>query len=754
VTSNKEEEEEDNDNGIETQEGDADTNNNDDVVGQEPSVVEWTEYKDAEGRTYYYNENTEESSWEVPTTGTIVKAADAVIDEDGTETEAVGTDGEGTSSEGQWSMYHDDEGHAYYSNSVTGETKWDRPDGFVEMDTTEQDDTHNGDVIESQKDQKQDIEADEADEDRSDLQIDRQQVDTDMRADTSLDHTKSDDQGMEVEDEQEMESPKAPSPQLDEHEVALGKARDMLKQSDAILEPNAFQYITLLGREGHANDAMASIVNGYTGQTAICGLLAKWLLDLKVNTNVASDTKNTINSLQSKQSTNDLKTQSTKITANTIRSSLEQVLASTAISNFNNAAQSKILSLSRKERSFLENMMDHARWRRLWMDLSAQHSDSALLTYCLQNISKRGHHREIARRMNQSDYFEVFHGMLISELGVLGKIGVNCHTEMYSDDEEQDVRVMDEAGSVGRMEEEDLIPTLIRTCTNTGYTYLYAQEILEDLLSRARAKSKSAGISGAKMVGLTRAIHKWQYLKEQLEDCVLDPSANLNPLSKKRRADVALTVSELYQRPRRRFIPSASAAPEKERSIIASSCGSLVGSSNEPEARRYCLESGVLSLLKKHSMSVTMDDALAEQLLHNPYEEMNDEGRLGELLVKHPITVQMLLKSLFRAGSMSGKLKTVDLKLKCAKLIAAATLATEANLCKLVPNEEFKTEGDSRLTCSMTIQELAKVNRFQPIQDNVDHTYSCSFNYYFSIKVILKGSQLCENGKRKFTSYF
>jgi hypothetical protein len=82
-----------------------------------------------------------------------------------------------------------------------------------------------------------------------------------------------------------------------------------------------------------------------------------------------------------------------------------------------------------------------------------------------------------------------------------------------------------------------------------------------------------------------------------------------------------------------------------------------------------------------------------------------------------PVTVQMLLKSLFRAGSMSGKLKTVDLELKCAKLIASATLSTEANLCNLVPNEEFKTEWDFRLTCSMTIQELAKVNRCQPIQD-------------------------------------
>ena len=122
---------------------------------------------------------------------------------------------------------------------------------IVGTDTTEQDDNaQNGDVIESQKDQKQDIlEADGADEDKSDLQT---------ISHTSPDNTKTDDQGLEVEDEQqEMESPKAPtSPQLDEYEVALGKPRDMLQQYDAILEPNAFQYITLLGREGHANDAM------------------------------------------------------------------------------------------------------------------------------------------------------------------------------------------------------------------------------------------------------------------------------------------------------------------------------------------------------------------------------------------------------------------------------------------------------------------------------------------------------------------
>ena len=87
-----------------------------------------------------------------------------------------------------------------------------------------------------------------------------------MIADTSLDHTKSDDQGMEV----EMSRRWNPRKHHHRNEVTLGKACDMLKQSNAILEPNALQYITLLGSEGHANDAMASIVNGYTGQTVMC----------------------------------------------------------------------------------------------------------------------------------------------------------------------------------------------------------------------------------------------------------------------------------------------------------------------------------------------------------------------------------------------------------------------------------------------------------------------------------------------------
>ena len=140
--------------------------------------------------------------------------------------------------------------------------------------------------------------------------------------------------------------------------------------------------------------------------------------------------------------------------------------------------------------------------------------------------------------------------------------------------------------------------------------------------------------------------------------------------------------------------------------------GSYVGTLNEAEARQYCLESGVFRLLKNQSMGVTIDVALAEQLLHNPHEEL-DKGtkRLGEMLFNHPIAVEVLLKSLFCPGSMRGRLKSLDLKLKCAKIIASATLTSEAMLFKLIPSEELSEEEKNQLETGMTEQDLAKVNK-------------------------------------------
>ena len=86
--------------------------------------------------------------------------------------------------------------------------------------------------------------------------------------------------------------------------------------------------------------------------------------------------------------------------------------------------------------------------------------------YCLQSISKKGHHREIANRINQSDYFGVFNSMLASELAIAGKIAVDGFSEEVS------ASIDKNKGQMG-----SLVKDLRRTCTSTSYTYLYAMEV-------------------------------------------------------------------------------------------------------------------------------------------------------------------------------------------------------------------------------------------------------------------------------------
>ena len=209
---------------------------------------------------------------------------------------------------------------------------------------------------------------------------------------------------------------------------------------------------------GNPQKAIQALIESYHGQTAICGLLSRWLADLRSQSASVDATE------QAKLF---------NVAADDIRQMAQDVVNRMAKERFTKTGGDSILNLSRSEATFLEDMMDSSRWRKLLIDLSASNKDSALLMYCLKAISQRGHHREIARRINQSDHFVVFNAMLASELTVVGKIAVSA--------------CRDDDTSIGL---EELVGDLRRTCTSTSYTYIYAIEVI-DLLHDERQQQTS-----------------------------------------------------------------------------------------------------------------------------------------------------------------------------------------------------------------------------------------------------------------------
>jgi len=75
--------------------------------------TEWTEHKAPDGRPYYYNQNTKQSSWEKP--------------------EALMTPAELLHNQCPWKEYRSDTGKVYYHNVATKETCWEPPPEYVDM---------------------------------------------------------------------------------------------------------------------------------------------------------------------------------------------------------------------------------------------------------------------------------------------------------------------------------------------------------------------------------------------------------------------------------------------------------------------------------------------------------------------------------------------------------------------------------------------------------------------------------------------
>ncbi|XP_005180340.2 pre-mRNA-processing factor 40 homolog A [Musca domestica] len=83
------------------------------AFGSAPPNTEWTEHKAPDGRPYYYNNITKQSSWEKP--------------------EVLMTPAERLKHQCPWKEYRSDAGKVYYHNVTTKESRWDPPPEFLDM---------------------------------------------------------------------------------------------------------------------------------------------------------------------------------------------------------------------------------------------------------------------------------------------------------------------------------------------------------------------------------------------------------------------------------------------------------------------------------------------------------------------------------------------------------------------------------------------------------------------------------------------
>ena len=546
----------------------------------DPESKAWSAFYDDEGRLYYHNSETGESSWEPPEEGFHPPPPP---------------------SNASWVAYQDDEGRTYYFNTETEETQWEKPEGFVEeeaapegggeaMDAAPETAPEDPIVTESKPPQDEDVVMED--------EVEQPTV------------------------EPEDEPPEPEEPPVDPAVLRLAQAKEALGRPDSVLEPNCMTHVTevVTADDGNPQNAIAALIDNYQGQSAVCGLLGKWVTDLR-----AADNRRT-----------------TKSSSSSLKDLIQNLIHRIVHETFTKEAGDGILGLSKKDASFLEDMMDAPRWRKLLIELSAmsQYKDSAVLLYCLKAISKRGHHREIARRVNQSEHFAVFNAMLSSELAVIARLAVAAEG--------------DPASSIAL---DEIVNDLKRACTSTSYTYLYSLELLKQLQRQ----------DGDQSPRFQRALRKWERLRECLEAVMIDPTtsaalAGSSPLFRKRRLDVALTVSDLYQQKKAK--------------------GENGGS----------LESALLNLLRRYAIGIQIDDAALDPLLPTGLNSREASARVGSMIIQHPVAVEALLSYLYKPGSSRVTLTIV--KNKCARLLALAVVAAEKKKAVDETSNSFELSDD------------------------------------------------------------
>lgn len=125
---------------------------------------------------------------------------------------------------------------------------------------------------------------------------------------------------------------------------------------------------------------------------------------------------------------------------------------------------------------------------------------------------------------------------------------------------------------------------------------------------------------------------------------------------------MALAMSDLVQRQKRRIDPTSDDADNHSRTP------SNIAQKND---LADALDSAIVVMLTKSSLGNQVDKDMAENILKFAYSGSTE--RIGDLLIKHPFAITTLLHNLFGTK----RIRQLETRLKCARLIALAVTAAE-----------------------------------------------------------------------------
>ncbi len=198
----------------------------------------------------------------------------------------------------------------------------------------------------------------------------------------------------------------------------------------------------------------------------------------------------------------------------------------------------------------------------------------------------------------------------------------------------------------------------------------------------------STDFSDKEKKGLQGAVRRWTRLQEDLEGAMIISAKGCSTLVRKRRINLALTASELYQRQRRRLNPFTNSSVKSQ----------LVGAEKKDKWKDL-VDSTILTLIKRYCTDMPFDVLLLDKLIKLKNDDqisLEQHGTyVGHSLLSHPSAINALMSTLYKAGGTV--VKSQELKEKCSALLAHAVLAArkDVGMLSAASGQEFNNENNN-----------------------------------------------------------